>query len=234
MNLFARFSALVAVAAASATIASAAPITIDSYGVNGAQASGAANSALAYQGYNASTTYATTGGTLTGTGTSYSLTMPANQTTWAAALPGSFYVSSNPGDAPGGSHVAPNGTYVYTSTFTLGSGDFGGTLSLLADDTATIKLNGITIFSASTNSGYPHCSANVPNCMTIDTASLYSNDFQTGVNTLEIDLVQGGNDRLGVDFSGSIAPTPEPNSLMLLGTGLAGSAGAFLRKLRRA
>ena len=54
-----------------------------------------------------------------------------------------------------------------------------------------------------------------------------------GLNTLEIDLVQGGSDRLGVDFSGSIAPTPEPNSLLLLGSGVVGSAGALLRRMRR-
>lgn len=233
MNLIARLSALAAIVATSATIASANTLTLDSFGNNGTQATGAANSALAYQGYNPSTTYATTGGTLTGAGSSYSLVMPAGQTTWTNALPGSSYVSSNPGDGPGGSNTEANGTYVYTSTFNLGSGAFGGTLSLLADDTATIKLNGFTIFSGSTNSGYPHCATSVPNCLTVDTASLYANEFKTGLNTLEIDLVQGGSDRLGVDFSGSVVPTPEPNSLMLLSTGLAGSAGAFLRKLRR-
>lgn len=233
MNVLARISALATIVAASTTIATAAPITLDSYGVNGGQATGAANSALVYNGYNASTNYATAGGILTGTGTSYSLSMPTGQTTWTNALPGSFYVSNNPGDGPGGSNVEANGTYAYTSTFALGSGAFGGTLSLLADDTATIKLNGFTIFSGNTTSGYPHCSTAVPNCLTVDTAQLYSNMFVKGVNTLEIDLVQGGSDRLGVDFSGSVVPTPEPNSLMLLGTGLAGSAGAFLRKLRR-
>ena len=233
MNLIARLSALATIVAASTTLASAATITLDSYGVNGTQSAGAANSALVYQGYNASTSYSTTGGTLSGTGTSYSLVLPAGQTTWANAMSGSSYVSNNPGDGPGGSHTEANGTYVYTSTFTLGSGNFAGTLSLLADDTAAIKLNGITIFSADTTSGYPHCATAVPNCMTIDTANLYSNDFVTGINTIEVDLVQGGLDRAGVDFSGSIVPTPEPNSLMLLGTGLVGSAGAFARKLRR-
>lgn len=234
MNLLARLSALATVVAASTTIASASPILLASYGVNGSQVAGVANSALVYKGYTSSTSYATTGGTLTGSGSSYSLALPAGQTTWTNALPNSFYVSSNAGDGPGGSNTEANGTYVYTSTFTLGSGDFSGTLSLLADDTAAIKLNGFTIFSADTTSGYPHCATSVPNCLTVDTASLYSNEFKTGVNTLEIDLVQGGSDRLGVDFSGSIVPTPEPNSLLLLGTGLAGSAGAFFRKLRRA
>ncbi len=238
MNCVARISALAMIAAVSATVASAGTINLDSYGTSGSQASGAANTALTFIGYNSSTAYATSGGSLTAGGASYSLVLPSDQTTWASALPGSFYVSNNPGDGPGGSHQEANGTYVYTSTFSLASGTYAGTLSLLADDTATIKLNGITVFSAATASGYPHCAAAVPNCMTVDTASLYNSLFNTGtgiagLNTLEVDLVQGGSDRLGVDFSGSITPTPEPNSLVLLGSGVVGSAGAILRRLRR-
>ena len=238
MNLIARVSAVAMIAAASATVASAGTINLDSYGTSGSPASGASNTALTYLGYNPSTTYATSGGSLTGGGASYSLVLPAGQTTWASALAGSYYVSSNAGDGPGGSNTEPNGTYVYTSTFNLTSGTYAGTLSLLADDTATVKLNGVTIFSADTTNGYPHCATSVPNCVTVDTASLYNSLFNTGqgaagLNTLEIDLVQGGSDRLGVDLSGSITPTPEPNSLLLLGSGVVGSAGAMLRRLRR-
>lgn len=238
MNPIARLSALVLISVASATVASAGTINLDSYGTSGSQASGAANTALTFLGYNSSTTYATSGGSLTGAGASYSLVMPTGQSTWASALPGSYYVSSNSGDGPGGSHQEANGTYVYTSTFNLTSGTYGGILSLLADDTATVKLNGLTIFSADTITGYPHCATSVPNCVTVDTTSLYSSMFNTGqgaagLNTLEIDLVQGGSDRLGVDLSGSITPTPEPNSLLLLGSGIAGSAGAIFRRIRR-
>jgi PEP-CTERM motif len=156
-------------------------------------------------------------------------------TVWHAALPNSSYVSFNASTSPTSTVVVPNGDYIYNTTFTLSAADTAdvATLSLLADDTASVYLNNVLVQQAAGPMGpgntYAKCSDVGPNCTTPFTFTFTG--LQAGLNQLTFDVkqVNGGNE--GLDFSGSLSPAavPEPYSLAFFGTGLFGLVGLSRR-----
>src|SRR5207244_1363377 len=146
-------------------------------------------------------------------------------------------VSVNASPRPTGHLVVPNGDYIYSTTFNLGAGDLShdvGTLSVLADDTVSIFLNGALILQAAgpmgPNNSYSKCSDVGPNCTT--PLMFTFTGFNAGLNTLTFDVKQVNLVNQGLDFSGSITSMPEPLPLVLFGTGLLGLVAGLSRRRR--
>ncbi len=159
-------------------------------------------------------------------------------TTWHPAIGNSSYVSYNPNTAPGGSVVAPNGDYVYRSYFDLSAmqaASSTGTMTVLADDTVAITLNGNLILAAAGPMGpadaYSHCAETGPNCLTPTTFNFAG--LVAGQNVLTFDVKQVNLVNEGLDYSGAISAVavPEPASIALLGSGLLSIAGFYRRRL---
>lgn len=79
---------------------------------------------------------------------------------WAPAFSGSSWISFATGEVPDGTAVT------FTDTFNLSGLVTGATLRVLADDTASVIVNGTIIFAANLNGSYPTCSSVPIGCLT--------------------------------------------------------------------
>jgi hypothetical protein len=226
MQFYSKLSALGAVLVLSTAFASADTIAINSQAGTTVYASTTAH------------------GNIGVVGTDYNLTGVTVGNTWAAALGASSWVGILPTAGPTGTVNPAQGTYTFTQDLGTGLSAYHGSIDVLADDTTEVWLNGTQLLADDTAGGDNHCegatdgasclrsfNVGLPGAATfLDTDNVLTFVvLQAGSGPL---LGGGGGDPSGLDYSGSITTIPEPNTLLMLGTGLIGSAGALFRRMR--
>jgi hypothetical protein len=161
-------------------------------------------------------------------------------TAWDAPFAGSSWVGSAATSGPVGTVNPQYGFYLYgvqlTESGTLTS------LQVMADDTVSVFVGASDNIIAPGALGTDlHCADSAPSCTLLLQGTFSGSVPVTAGEFLWFVVEQAGigppggtGDPSGVDFVATVNATtvPEPGSLMLLGTGLVGSAGMLLRRRR--
>jgi hypothetical protein len=141
--------------------------------------------------------------------------------------------TNNSGSATQNITSLPNGTNaIFSQTFDLSGTITAATVSVLADDTTSVVVNGVTVDAAALGGSYPTCSSVQIGCLTNTEGTLNIAPYLVdGSNTISFDVYQENGSSYGLDYAGSVTTTPEPGLLVMLSSGLLGLGFMQRRKL---
>ncbi|MGD0437804.1 MAG: PEP-CTERM sorting domain-containing protein [Bryobacteraceae bacterium] len=178
--------------------------------------------------------------TSTPNSTEYATILATVDPSWATPL--SSPLSSSWITTAGDTDPALGTSVTYTESFTLPAGFTNVLLNLgvYADDSATVMIDGTTLFTEDTTLGV-NCASGPVGCTTANEGVItnmnVTADVNAGVNTITFqDFQEVGSTPFGVDFDGAISyhtsAVPEPNTILLLCAGLIvlASVQAILRR----
>lgn len=234
-----KVSALALALAVSSTFMYADTIQLGSF-ATGASSMGNNNTASNFSGFSNLPTVSV------GVGNTFALN--PSTPVWGGPITNSTWVGSTATSGPVGTVNPAMGYYTFTTNFTAGStGPYSGSLTLLADDTAEVILNGTVLIPFGSLGADAHCGDQGVSCLVDQTTPLTGLSLLTGTNANTLTFVVrqagagptgGSGDPSGLDFEGTLASAattsavPEPSTLMLMGSGLFGLAGAMYRRMR--
>jgi hypothetical protein len=179
-------------------------------------------------------TYTVLNGTIPGVASSGNAASTAVDPAWLSTGYDWISVGSNTGN-PGipGYIQVPDGAIVrFDITFSLPNTGNSGLVTVLSDDSNAVSLNGIELVPVAPGPNFPLCAETQPNCVNPLSVNL-TTALKPGLNTLSFIVHQKNSASFGLAFKGSVTSVPEPASMLLLGTGIAGVAGAVRRRMKR-
>jgi len=144
----------------------------------------------------------------------------------------SFAQTGIGGASPANSILAPVATF--TEILNVLSGSSILNLSVWADDTARVLVDGVELIPAGGTAPNfivdDHCAAGPLGCEAGEQGEFVSQVLAAGLHSLTIEVFQVAGQQFGLLYEGDLTPTPEPASILLLGSALAAVGMASRRR----